>query len=570
LKNQLVCRANAQTSINKKIQIMSMFCYQCEQTSKGSGCTSFSVCGKDEKTAVLQDLLVHACQGISQYAHRARQRGERERSLDEFVVQALFTTVTNVNFDAQEMETWVRRAAGVRDQAKALYENACRAQGGSPATPVGPATWTPASDLPGLLQQGEAVSIPRRLARLGDDLTGLQELLTYGVKGTAAYADHALALGQEADSVFAFFHEALCSLAEGPVTVDALYSLCMRCGEVNLKVMGMLDAANTGAYGHPVPTPVRLEPVQGKAILVSGHDLKDLETLLRQTEGKGIHIYTHGEMLPAHGYPKLKAYKHLVGNYGGAWQDQADDFSAFPGAILMTTNCIQEPQPTYINRLFTSGLVAWPGVKHIRNRDFAPVIAAALAAPGFPKSGPDKTILVGFGHQTVLGVAPQIIEAVKNKSIRHFFLVGGCDGARSGRNYYTEFTELVPKDCIVLTLACGKFRFNRNDFGTVAGLPRLLDMGQCNDAYSAIQVAVALSKAFNCGVNDLPLSLVLSWYEQKAVCILLTLLYLGIKNIRLGPTLPAFVTPNVLKVLVDQFNLMPISTPEKDLQAILG
>jgi hydroxylamine reductase len=318
-----------------------------------------------------------------------------------------------------------------------------------------------------------------------------------------------------------------------------------------------------------VPATVRVEPLQGKAILVSGHDLKDLEKLLVQTEGKGINIYTHGEMLPAHGYPELKKFKHLAGNYGGAWQDQKVEFAQFPGAILMTTNCIQEPQENYERRIFTSGLVGWPGVTHISNGDFSAVIAAAQAAPGFAADGPDKTILVGFGHNAVLGVADQVVNAVKSGAIKHFFLVGGCDGARSGRDYYTEFAESVPKDCVIMTLACGKFRFNKLDFGTIGGIPRLLDIGQCNDAYSAIQIAVALSKAFNCGVNDLPLSLVLSWYEQKAVAILLTLLHLGIRNIRLGPTLPAFVTPNVLKVLNEKFNLMPIKTAAQDLKDML-
>jgi hydroxylamine reductase len=333
--------------------------------------------------------------------------------------------------------------------------------------------------------------------------------------------------------------------------------------------MELLDQAHTSAFGHPVPTPVRVEPVKGKCILVSGHDLKDLELLLQQTEGKGINIYTHGEMLPAHGYPGLKQYPHLVGNYGGAWQDQKDEFARFPGAILMTTNCIQEPAESYQRQIFTTGLVAWPGVQHVANGNFAPVIEAALAAPGFTADGPDQTILVGFGHNAVLDVADQVVDAVKSGAIKHFFLVGGCDGARSGRDYYTEFAEAVPSDCVILTLACGKYRFNKLDFGTIGGIPRLLDIGQCNDAYSAIQIAVALSEAFDCGVNDLPLSMVLSWYEQKAVAILLTLLHLGIRNIRLGPTLPAFVTPSVLQVLVDKFNLMPIQTVEADLGAIL-
>ncbi len=547
-----------------------MFCYQCEQTSKGSGCVDFSVCGKDEQSAALQDLLVYAAKGISQYAHRARLLGAKDRVIDVFVVEALFTTVTNVNFDPQRIEEMLVRAGRMRDKARQMYVDACTKAGQTPETVSGPGTWQPASTLDGLTRQGEEVGILSRRAQSGDDVAGLQELLTYGVKGTAAYAEHALVLGFEADEVYGYFHEALNFLVNPQPAVNDLLAMNLRCGEVNLKVMALLDQAHTTTYGHPRPTQVRVEPVKGKAILVSGHDLKDLEELLKQTQGKGINIYTHGEMLPAHGYPKLKAYPHLVGNYGGAWQDQKDEFAAFPGSILMTTNCIQEPQEGYVGRIFTSGLVAWPGVQHIRNRDFSPVIEAALAAPGFVSDGPDQQITVGFGHDAVMGVAGQVVEAVKKGAIKRFFLVGGCDGARPGRNYYTDFTEKVPQDCVILTLACGKFRFNKREFGNIGGIPRLLDIGQCNDAYSAIQIAVALSKAFNCGVNDLPLSMVLSWYEQKAVCILLTLLALGIRNIRLGPTLPAFVTPAVLKVLVDKFNLMPISTPDKDLQAILG
>jgi len=334
--------------------------------------------------------------------------------------------------------------------------------------------------------------------------------------------------------------------------------------------MGMLDQANTGAYGHPEPTSVRVTPVAGKCICVSGHDLKDLEALLKQTEGKGVHIYTHGEMLPCNAYPGLKKYKHLVGNYGGAWQDQQKEFEAFPGAILMTTNCIQKPRESYQDRIFTTGLVRWPGVKNIADGDFSPVIEAALAAPGFAQDEEPKTITIGFGHNTVMSVAGTVIEAVKAGKIRHFFLIGGCDGAKPGRNYYTDFAQAVPDDCVILTLACGKYRFNKLEFGDIGGIPRLLDMGQCNDAYSAIQVAVALAGAFNCGVNELPLSMILSWYEQKAVCILLTLLHLGIQDMRLGPSLPAFVGPNVLNVLVEKFGLKPITTAEEDLKAILG
>jgi hydroxylamine reductase len=546
-----------------------MFCFQCEQTSKGSGCTDFSVCGKDEQTAILQDLLVHAAMGIAQYAHRARLLGAKDPAVDRFILKALFITVTNVNFDTDAIGRALREAAAVRDQARLLYEAAARKAGCAVESPRGPATWVPATTQAGLVSQGRLVSVLSRRDEFGPDASGLQELLLYGIKGAAAYADHAQVLGREADAVYAFFAEALCYLAEEKPTVDGLFALNLKCGEINLKTMEILDTAHTGAYGHPVPTPVRIEPLKGKAILVSGHDLKDLEKLLQQTEGRGINIYTHGEMLPAHGYPGLKKYKHLAGNYGGAWQDQKDEFAKFPGAILMTTNCIQEPQPNYRNRIFTSGHVGWPGVRHITDGNFTPVIEAALAAPGFAADGPDQTILVGFGHNAVLGVADKVIAAVKAGAIKHFFLVGGCDGARVGRDYYTEFAESVPKDCVILTLACGKYRFNKLDFGTIGGIPRLLDIGQCNDAYSAIQIAVALSKAFGCGVNDLPLSLVLSWYEQKAVAILLTLLHLGIRNIRLGPTLPAFVTPNVLKVLVDKFNLMPIRTPEADLQAML-
>ena len=546
-----------------------MFCFQCEQTSKGTGCTDFAVCGKTESTAVLQDLLVHAAKGVAQFSHRARRLGRTDAALGRFLLEALFVTVTNVNFDDAAIEKTIRRAIDQRERARSLYLEAAGGAGKAVEEIRGPATWSPAPTTEGLVAQGGAVSSLARRDRFGADIAGLQELLLYGVKGMAAYAEHALVLGHENAAVYAFIDEVLSYLAEETPSVEALLALNLKCGEVNLLVMELLDTANTGTYGHPVPTAVRVEPLKGKAILVSGHDLKDLEKLLVQTEGKGIRIYTHGEMLPAHGYPELKKFPHLAGNYGGAWQDQKVEFARFPGAILMTTNCIQEPQENYRNLIFTSGLVGWPGVTHIANGDFTPVIEAALAAPGFAEDGPDQTILVGFGHQAVLGVADKVVDAVKAGAIRHFFLVGGCDGARSGRDYYTEFAESIPKDCVIMTLACGKFRFNKLDFGTIGGIPRLLDIGQCNDAYSAIQIAVALSKAFNCGVNELPLSLVLSWYEQKAVAILLTLLHLGIRNIRLGPTLPAFVTPNVLKVLQEKFNLMPIQTAEQDLKAIL-
>ncbi len=547
-----------------------MFCFQCEQTARGTGCTKGGVCGKDHVTASLQDLLLYATEGIAMYAHRARKLGAKDRAVDVFVLEALFTTVTNVNFDPARLRGLLAQASSVRDKAKALYENACKRAGAAPETLGGPAALKLETSPEALVAQGESIGILGRKAKLGDDVTGLQELLMYGLKGAAAYADHAQVLGKESDEIMAAFEDQLDFLASENPSVDDLVGRCMAAGQLNLKVMELLDGANTEAYGHPVPTPVRVTPVKGKAIVVSGHDLKDLELLLRQTEGKGINIYTHGEMLPAHGYPKLKCYKHLVGNWGGAWQDQAKEFDEFPGAILMTTNCIQRPRDTYKARIFTSGLVAWPGVRHIADGNFGPVIEAALAAPGFAADAPAATITVGFGRNAVMGVAGKVIEAVKAGAIKRFFLIGGCDGAKPGRNYFTELAEKVPQDCVILTLACGKYRFNKLQFGTIGDIPRLLDIGQCNDAYSAIQIASALAGAFNCGVNDLPLSIILSWYEQKAVAILLTLLSLGIKNIRLGPSLPAFVTPNVLNVLVQKFNIAPISTPDEDLRAIMA
>ncbi len=554
---------------------MNMFCYQCEQTAKGTGCTAHGVCGKDPETAALQDLLVHVARGVSQYAHRARTLDAVHPSADLFVVEALFATVTNVDFDPQRVAQLIRRGIGVREEIRQVYEAACQKAGRQPDQLVGDAAMEPSDNLDEMIRQGEQVTVQKRLDQLGEDVAGLQELITYGLKGMAAYMDHARVLGVEDDAVYAFVHEAMDFLAGNPDDVDTLVGMVLRVGEVNLRVMEMLDAANTGSYGHPEPTEVRVTPVAGKAICVSGHDLKDLKMLLEQTEGKGINVYTHGEMLPCLAYPELKKHKHLVGNYGGAWQDQRQEFDAFPGAILMTTNCIQKPKDSYAGRIFTTGLVAWPGVAHIPadaqgNKDFTPVIEAALAAPGFQSDAEKKTIMIGFARNAVMGVADKVIDAVKAGKIRHFFLIGGCDGAKPGRNYYTELAQQVPEDCVILTLACGKYRFNKLSFGDIGGIPRLLDCGQCNDAYSAIQIAVALANAFECGVNDLPLSMVLSWYEQKAVCILLTLLHLGIQDMRLGPTLPAFVGPNVLKVLVDQFGLKPIATPQEDLAAILG
>ena len=547
-----------------------MFCFQCEQTARGTGCTKVGVCGKEPDVAILQDLLVHAAKGISMYAHRAAQLGERDKDIDVFVAEALFSTVTNVNFDTNRFTDLLSRAGLIKTKARALYEHALAKAGDSPEDLSGPAEWDQANDLVGLISQGEKVGVESRKAIFGDDVAGLMELVTSGLKGMAAYVDHAMILGYEDEKVYGFMHEALDFLSRDKIETKEILALALHCGEMNLRAMELLDNGNRKAFGTPVPTKVRIEPVKGKAILVSGHDFKDLAGLLAQTEGKGINVYTHGEMLPAHGYPGLRKYNHLAGNYGGAWQNQRREFEDFPGAILMTTNCIQRPQESYVKRIFTSGLVAWPGVTHVENTDFTPVIDAALAEDGFAENGVDRTITVGFARESVLEAADKIVEAVKAGSIRHFFLIGGCDGAKSGRNYYTEFAEAVPKDCVILTLACGKYRFNKLEFGDIGGIPRLLDVGQCNDAYSAVQIAVALAEAFDTDVNSLPLSLILSWYEQKAVCILLTLLFLGIKKIKLGPSLPACLTPAVLDILVKNYKIAPIKTPAEDLKEILG
>ncbi len=542
-----------------------MFCYQCEQTAKGEGCIKSGVCGKQPDVAALQDLLVHTLAELSHCAVEGRKVGvDIDRATNVFTVEALFSTLTNVDFDPARFVELIDKCVTLRDALK----DKVIAAGGKVSFADGAAT-IPEKTLEGLVKQGESVSLD---AKQGEDpdIRSLQHTLLFGLKGVAAYADHAQILGQEDQKVYDFVYDALNALLTANMPLGDWLAMVLKCGEINLRAMELLDAANTGAYGHPVPTPVPLGAKKGKAILVSGHDLKDLEELLKQTEGKGIYVYTHGEMLPCHGYPGLKKYPHFYGHYGTAWQNQHKEFAAFPGAILMTTNCIQKPQDSYKDNIFTAGTVGWPGVTHINGRDFAPVINRALALPGFPADSNGKSVMVGFARETVMGVAGKVIDAVKAGQIKHFFLVAGCDGAKPGRNYYTEFVEKLPEDTVVLTLACGKFRFFDKDLGNIGGIPRLLDIGQCNDAYSAIQVAVALSKAFNVGVNELPLSMILSWYEQKAVAILLTLLYLGIKNMRLGPSLPAFVTPNVLKVLVDNYGIKPITTPEEDIKAILG
>lgn len=544
-----------------------MFCYQCEQTAKGTGCTIMGACGKDEQAAALQDMLIYAAEGIAQYAHLARGLGKSDKSVDVFVIEALFTTITNVNFDAEKLADMIRAAGGVRDTAKKLYADAA---GADAVEVAGAAGFVATGSTEELVAQGQSVSIAKRLESLGEDVTGLQELIMYGLKGAAAYADHAQVLGVEEDGLYASFNEMLSYLAGNPSDVGELTGAALKVGDINMKAMELLDKANTDAYGHPEPTEVLVTPVKGKSILVSGHDLKDLAELLKQTQGKGVNVYTHGEMLPCLAYPELKKYNHLVGNYGGAWQDQRAEFDAFPGSILMTTNCIIKPRETYKGRIFTTGLVAWPGVEHIAGDDYSAVIDAALEADGFVEDAPEKKIMIGFARNAVLGVADKVVAAVKAGDIKHFFLVGGCDGAKPGRNYFTEFAEKVPEDCVIMTLACGKYRFNKLEFGDIGGIPRLLDIGQCNDAYSAVQIAVALADAFDCGVNDLPLTIVLSWFEQKAVAILLTLLNLGITGIKLGPSLPAFVSPAVLNVLVEKFNIAPVGTVDEDLKAILG
>ena len=541
-----------------------MFCWQCEQTAKGQGCATFGVCGKTPEESNLQDLLIYVLRGLSQVVIEARKLGIKDEQTDLFISEAAFVTLTNVNFDPDSTIQYINRAVEKREKIKKQI-----AAKGNKTDFSAASNFVPAATKDGMVQQGKQYGVLTDPAP-NEDVRGLHWLVTYGVKGVAAYAYHAYRLGKKDDKVFEFIEQGLASALDQSLGVNDFVGLSLKCGEINIRAMELLDAGNTETYGHPVPTKVPLGVKAGKAILVSGHDLKDLEDLLRQTQGKGITVYTHGEMLPAHGYPKLKQYPNFYGHYGTAWQNQQKEFAAFPGAILMTTNCIQKPLEGYKGNIFTSGPVAWPEVTHVAGEDFAPVITKALSMPGFAEDQSGKTVMVGFARNAVLSVAGTVIDAVKKGQIKHFFLVGGCDGAKPGRSYYTEFVEKAPKDTIILTLACGKFRFFDKDLGDIGGIPRLLDIGQCNDAYSAVVIAQALAKAFGVGLNELPLSMILSWYEQKACSILLSLLYLGVKNIRLGPSLPAFITPNVLKVLIDNFNIMPIKTPDEDLKAILG
>ncbi|WP_309397704.1 hydroxylamine reductase [Cerasicoccus maritimus] len=542
-----------------------MYCNQCEQTAKGVACEIGGVCGKTDITAALQDALIYALQGLAFPAHEARNLGIVDEELDFFVLKGVFTTLTNVNFDADRLCDLIRETVARRNALTAQLAEASRDLG----FPHPSARFIPADTNEALIEQSRALNLIEKLDA-DADIRSLKQILLYGIKGIAAYAEHAYKFGEADPVVTEFIYDALLALTAEGLTVEDCVKAALRAGEINLRAMELLDASNTGHYGHPEPTAVPLGHRKNKCILITGHDLQNLETLLRQTEGKGIDVYTHGEMLPCHAYPQLKKYPHFFGHFGTAWHNQRIELGNFPGAILFTTNCIQRPLASYADRVFTTNLVGWPDVQHVPEHDFSAVIDKALELDGWTDDTDQGTVTTGFARNAVLGVVDKIIDAVKAGDIKHFFLVGGCDGARSERSYYTDFVRQTPADSVVLTLACGKFRFIKEDLGDIRGIPRLLDIGQCNDAYSAIQIAVALSKAFDCGVNDLPLSMVLSWYEQKAVSILLTLLYLGIKDIRLGPTLPAFITPNVLNYLVAHYNIQPITTPEQDLQVLLA
>ncbi|NEO32898.1 MAG: hydroxylamine reductase [Symploca sp. SIO3C6] len=549
-----------------------MFCEQCEQTASGQGCHQWGACGKSPEVNAVQDLLVYCLRGLAPVALQARELGISTREVDVFTCEALFATMTNVNFHKKRFSEYIRRAIALRENLKSQVQQASDL----------PIEWSNLSSFEpdfnqSLVEQGENISL-KFISQASNnvDIFSLKLTVLYGIKGTASYTFHAQELGQGDDRVYGFIHEALTALDSQNFSLDNWVNLALKVGEMNLRAMELLDAGHTSIYGHPIPTTVPLNAKKGKAILVSGHDIKQLEELLKQTANQGITVYTHGELLPAHGYPLLKQkYPHLYGHYGTAWQNQTKDFSKFPGAIVITTNCLMPPHETYEDKLFSLGPVGYPGINSVPYTEggtfeFTSVIAKALELPGFTIDQPPRQVKTGFARKAVLNVADQVIEAVKQGKIRHFFLVGGCDGAKPDRNYYTEFVEKVPEDCVVLTLACGKFRFFDKQLGEIGSIPRLMDVGQCNDAYSAIQIALGLAQAFEIDVNQLPLSMILSWYEQKAVAVLLTLLYLGIKDIRLGPTLPAFISPNVFKLLSEKYNLKPITTPEQDLAICLS
>lgn len=543
-----------------------MFCYQCEQTAGGKGCTKVGVCSKTPEIAALQDLLIYQIKGISCYAKELIDKGEKiDKEIVSFVENSLFTTLTNVNFDGDVHEKMLRQSQEIKQSLRSRVSscsNCCEQ-----------AEYNLSDTRDQMLKDAKRAGIMYD-QNLDPDIRSLRQTIIYGLKGISAYGHQARELGYFNDQVDEFYFRALAATTDDKLSVNDLITWTLRTGDMSVAVMQKLDEANTTIYKNPSPHKVNVHIKKGPFIIVSGHDLKDLEMILKQTEGKGINIYTHGEMIPCHGYPELNKYHHLAGNFGGAWQDQQKEFDNIPGCILMTTNCLMKPRDSYKDRIFTTSVVGWDGVKYIGKtadgeKDFSEIINKALELGGFKEDQEPHEILVGFGHNATLSNAPAIIDAVKSGKLRHFFLIGGCDGARPGRNYYTEFAQKVPKDCIILTLACGKYRFNKLDFGEVAGLPRLLDVGQCNDAYSAVRIALALADAFDTDVNSLPLSIILSWYEQKAVADLLALLSLGIKGIYLGPSIPAFLSPNVLQYLVDTFSLQTISTPDKDLASCL-
>ena len=555
-----------------------MFCYQCEQTANGKGCTRLGVCGKTPEIANLQDLLIYQVKGISCYGKVLSELGHPiEKAVIAFIESVLFTTLTNVNFDAEVHVQLLQESQKIKDS---LREKVSASEGSSNlhdsdycSCHTAQAQYQLPSTKSEMLHDAPIAGIMYDKS-LDPDIRSLRQTILYGLKGISAYGHQARELGYCSNQVDSFYITALESLTDDRLTVEELIRMTMRTGETAIEVMKVLDEANTSVYGNPSPHTVNVHIRKGPFIIVSGHDLKDLEMLLQQTEGTGINIYTHGEMLPSHGYEGLKKYPHLVGNFGGAWQDQQKQFDGIPGCILMTTNCLMRPRESYKDRIYSTNVVGWEGVKYIPKKpdgtkDFSEIIRHALELGGFTQDVEPHEILVGFGHHATLSYTDKIVQAVESGKLRHFFLIGGCDGARPGRNYYTDFAQLVPKDCMILTLACGKYRFNKMDFGEVAGLPRLLDIGQCNDVYSAIRIATTLADAFNTDVNGLPLSLIISWYEQKAVADLLALLSLGIRNIYLGPELPAFLSPNVLQYLVDTFHLRKITNPEDDIKTCL-
>lgn len=543
-----------------------MFCYQCEQTAGGKGCTKVGVCGKTAEIANLQDLLIYQLKGIACYGKNILDQGKKvDESVSKFIEDCLFTTLTNVNFDSAVHIELLKESQKIKENLRKQAN--CEIHRDA-------ALYNLSNDKESMLKDSVKAGIMYD-DKLNEDIRSLRSTILYGLKGISAYGHQARYIKYRSESVDEFYITVLEALTDDSLTLQDLIDLSMKAGTASVEIMKVLDEANTTTYKNPSPQQVNINRRKGPFIIISGHDLRDLEQLLQQTEGKGVNIYTHGEMLPAHGYPSLKKYSHLVGNFGTAWQNQQKEFDGIPGCILMTTNCLMKPKDSYKDRIFTTNVVGWEGLKYVPvkedgTKDFSEVINKALELGGFTEDEEVKEITVGFGHNAVLSHANEIIEAVKGGKLRHIYVMGGCDGIKPARKYYTEFAQNVPKDCIILTLACGKYRFNKLDFGTLEGLPRLLDVGQCNDVYSAVKIALSLADAFNTDVNSLPLSIILSWYEQKAVADLLALLSLGVKGIHIGPSLPAFISSNVLQYLVDNFDIKPISTPEKDLEETLN